>query len=456
MGAIQTLGSRDMITLSFPYVMQRGRTYRYRRVVPADIRKAIGFTNWIKTWRRGTPLAVVEVAARQLALQHDREIAVARGQEAVASARDWLSGDPADLAFFLTMLADTPKGSKLSPQIERVRKAIAGGGRLPVDSPTISEAVKRDVELYGEGRKDTRHFGLAVKTLIALIGDKPITEISRTDALAWIASEKQRVAVSTIKRRLNTLQGMVKRAFRDLEIDKRNPFAEHIFKNGNGKTAEARLPFNKPMLAMIENYLNTAKRLKHETRNALRMMIGTTMGPGEVTGLTLSDVILDAEIPYAWVRVNALRGLKGPERDRQLPLIGTALKAAKNAVALAVERAEGKSPDKTQLFAGFRPGEREADGMGKNLNNAIRRAGVPKSPRLSAYSFRHTLAEALKSANIPPHLQDRLLGHAGGKMSARYGASRGRLVDARDAILAAMPFLGDVDDSIYSEQERMK
>ena len=33
---------------------------------------------------------------------------------------------------------------------------------------------------------------------------------------------------------------------------------------------------------------------------------------------------------------------------------------------------------------------------------------------------------------------------------------RERPLEARDALVAAMPHLGDVDDSIYSERERMK
>ena len=41
-------------------------------------------------------------------------------------------------------------------------------------------------------------------------------------------------------------------------------------------------------------------------------------------------------------------------------------------------------------------------------------------------------------------------------MADRYGSPRVRLEEARDALTAALECLGDVDDSIYSEQERMK
>ncbi len=74
-----------MVTIEIPFVRtvkrKHGAAYSYRRQVPPDIRKIIGRKNWFKTWRRGTPFAVVEIDARQLAARHDAEIAQARGQE---------------------------------------------------------------------------------------------------------------------------------------------------------------------------------------------------------------------------------------------------------------------------------------------------------------------------------------------------------------------------------------
>ena len=74
-----------MVTIEIPYVRSvervRGKNaYTYRRQVPADIRKALRCKNWIKTWRYGTLVSVVEIVARQLAATHDAKIARARGQ----------------------------------------------------------------------------------------------------------------------------------------------------------------------------------------------------------------------------------------------------------------------------------------------------------------------------------------------------------------------------------------
>ncbi len=53
------------------------------------------------------------------------------------------------------------------------------------------------------------------------------------------------------------------------------------------------------------------------------------------------------------------------------------------------------------------------------------------------------------------HLQRRLLGHASRDESDTYGAPAARLEELSGALTAALPHLGDVDESIYSEAERL-
>jgi integrase len=135
-------------------------------------------------------------------------------------------------------------------------------------------------------------------------------------------------------------------------------------------------------------------------------------------------------------------------------LIGDSLDAAKD----AVKRANGRetNPDETPVFESFGINGRGADSISAKLNKAIRKAGVPESPRLTAYSFRHTMKEALRSAGVPDHVQRRLLGHAGQGVADRYGSRHARLAEAKSAIAEAMKHLGDVDDAIYSARERLK
>ncbi len=128
-----------------------------------------------------------------------------------------------------------------------------------------------------------------------------------------------------------------------------------------------------------------------------------------------------------------------------MPMVGQALEA----ITDAVERAG----DRKELFTGYGASGRGADFLSATLNAAIRRAGVPRSPRLTSYSFRHGMVAALSAAGVQDDLRRRLMGHAAPDVHGKYGAPNPQLVKLQDAMLAALPHLGAVDDSNYSEDE---
>lgn len=466
-----------------PYVEARGpdggAPYRYRRIVPPEVRGHVknrdgkpGRKVWVKSFRRNTPVAVIEREAARLAREHDLIVARVRGQptdeaiaEAEANARRWLDGDKAKLhemlASYATMF-DGLSGADLSPQVQAFLSAIENKGTYVPAGLTVSAARKKDREQHGDGEED-KAGEWAVSSFIAHAGDADIFTIKRADVTGWLAASKgEGLAPSTIVRRLGALRALVNRTFADREYGGANPFAGHKIKGGAGSAGDV-LPFSKAMLARIGAYVASSSRLRPETRNILQLMKGTGGGDAEVGGLALSDVNLGAEVPYVWIRANDLRGLKVKAesegknpRDRRVPLVGDALAAAQDAVKRAKVRAKGMDPDKVPLFTGFKVDGRGADSISAKLNNAIRAAGVPKSRRLVAYSFRHTMKEALRSAGIADHVQRRLLGHAGEGVADRYGSPATRLREARDALALAMAHLGDVDDAIYNTAERMK
>ena len=129
-----------------------------------------------------------------------------------------------------------------------------------------------------------------------------------------------------------------------------------------------------------------------------------------------------------------------------MPLIGLALSAARE----AQERANGPS-----LFDGFDRYGRGADSISAKINKAIRAAGVPRSPRLVAYSFRHGIAEALRRVGAPYHVARPLLGHSTREMADHYGAPQ-HLIEAQHWLGRALDVLGDVDDITYTDAERME
>lgn len=449
-----------MLTIDMRYMQQRGTSWWYRRIVPADVQDKIKKNNgkygrkaWTRTWRKNTPIHIVEKQARQSTLDHDREIAIARGQEvdvaeAESLARELLAaGDQFGYR-------DIAQGDA-SPQTAAVVSALEHNGRYVPEAPLLSVALIQDIERYGQDR-DNYPVESSVTDFIGVISDQPVTQISRADATAWIDSLRAKgYAPATLRKRVGNMRGLINRVFLDLEIEKINPFSRHQLK-GNGSVND-RLPFDRAMLARIDSYLSTAKRLKAETRHILQIMRNTGASPKEIGGLVLGDISFNGgEIPFMWIRVNALRGIKAAARDRQIPLVGISLEAMKEAHRLATARTAGESSDTAKLFEGF-GGKSGSDAklISKNINKAIKAARIPDSPRLSAYSLRHTFAEAMRSAGVLNHTQDRLLGHTVPGIAGRYGSSRAVLAESKAAIEKAIPFLGDVDDAIYTDAERL-
>lgn len=445
--------------IDIPYVEPHGKAFRYRRIVPADVRGQVGKTRWTKTFPARTPLALIEQRARRLASEHDKLIGRARNGEALspeivaeaeAQAREWLKRDRSEAFETLAYLAADP-----TPSDRAFLNAFEHGGRYIPDGLKLTAAHERDRRLYG-GDRDEKAFEYAVSSFVAIIEDKDVSKITRGDVAEWLATmEQQGLSPGTIKRRLGALRAITNRCYLDFDYNGRNPFEKHTVKGGNGNVDD-RLPFNRKMLEKIDSYLASNRRLGHETKNIIRLMRGTGGGPAEIGGLTLADVSLDGEIPFIWVRPNALRGLKTSVRDRRIPLVGDALDAAKDAYQRASVRSKGTNPDNVPLFKSFGINGRGADSISAKLNKAIRAAGVPNSPRLVAYSFRHCMKEALRSGGVADHVQRRLLGHAGQGVADRYGSPHARLAEAHDAMTAAMNHLGDVDPAIYSAKERIK
>ena len=93
---------------------------------------------------------------------------------------------------------------------------------------------------------------------------------------------------------------------------------------------------------------------------------------------------------------------------------------------------------------------RKTDRLSQTLIKEIRKAGVPKAPnRLIAYSFRHSMKEALRVAEVLDDTQDALMGHAKKGMGAHYGAARRRPAVLQEALQRAVRHLGDVDETEY-------
>ena len=427
---------------------------RYRRIIPAGLRARLdGRTEWSHTFPRGTLLGEIERTAKALAAQHAALLARAKAGETISPAviaqaeRDaavFLAGDKVRLYERITTLAYHAPHWPDKPLIGATLNALEHGGKFVPDVLTLAAANERRAD-----PPNARDVANAVKAFVSVIGEKDVRAIRRGDVRQFVAHELARgVKPSSVRRRCISLQGIVTDTFDDMEIAQANPFAR-LKIEGSAPSADDRHCFDRDMLAKIDSYVAASKRIKPETRNVLTLLKLTGAMPSEIGGLAVSDVRLDAAVPHLVIRKNETRGLKTTERKRSVPLIGVAIDAATDAVRRAKLR-NGKG-DGRVFTRGFGNNGRKADNISANLNALIDRAGV-KSKKLTLYSFRHTIEEAMRAAGIDEHLARSIMGHAARDSHERYGAKQRPLTELRDALAKALERLGDVEKQETEEE----
>ena len=422
--------------------------YRYRRVVPADCRHEVGRREWLKSFG-DLPEDVAAAKASALNAEYDALVRSLRAGRAASermaepceqAAMDALDlSSPAEFDALMTVssllkeLTRGDGGGGARGQIAALKRDNAGKrvAAHTVAEPSVSAVYAEDKRLYGTERRDEKVVGIAVAALVAAVGDMPFRDLTHEHVLklrAFLMEKGNQPA--TINRRMGPLKAMWNRwARRAGDVNRANPFVGSSVKVS--KARDAKLPFHRSHLEIIAN-----ASFPLATEAQLAVMWTTGVGPAELAGLEPEDVILDHEIPHIWVRSNERRALKtGETRERRIPLLGAAQSL--------VERALIKSYSTHTPLA-----------LSAKLNKALRAAGLPHSPRLTCYSFRHTLKAALRESNAPSFITDRIMGHAGERgAGALYGASKARLEAKRAALGAAHAVLGQVDMSIFRASE---
>lgn len=275
---------------------------------------------------------------------------------------------------------------------------------------------------------------MAIKQFQEFAGDRLLRQIDRKtvrDWISWLRRERGQ-SEATIRRRLGALSAIFRNSVEMEDVSLVNPFSRH-----RSPRAEEgyRLPFARSHLEKIDHWLESAGQ--GPTGQIIRLLRATGARPLEIGGLMASEIRLDAPIPFLLIQPNVLRRLKTASSQRLLPLVGDGLAVSREILTKTGEGAifPERCSDTTALSA--------------RLNKALSKAGIPRTGRLTAYSFRHTLEEALRITDAPFDVQQAILGHAKRTITERYGARNVSLQRMRTAIESAGLALGDVDPSNY-------
>lgn len=293
------------------------------------------------------------------------------------------------------------------------QKAILGFNKSPALS--LQDAFERFwayikdewMQLSHDQRRTKRNIYLkSIRDFKGVVGELGLYEIDRPHCLAFRAWWLERVNMEKLKagtgnRELNSLRRLISVNFDIDGFSGINPFARVKLKE---EVELSRIPFSTQQIKKILEPCSLSF-LHSDFQLLTELLVNTGMRPVEAIGLELNDVFLDCPVPYVHVRRNSTRGLKTDYSERQLPLLGVSLSAAKR---LLNQNGWSKR-------------------LGKNMyattviNRHLRAQCLVTGPNQSLYSLRHWFQDQLTKRDVIDRAQAQLMGHKFHRPIYEYG-----------------------------------
>jgi integrase len=275
-------------------------------------------------------------------------------------------------------------------------------------TPYLSEAL--DLYLTQKRKGSLEHFAKDARRVIGyvigVVGDKRLDTYQRTDANAVRDSFLKRMKTESVARYFHTINAVVHWAQKEHGLDFKNVFSG-IQIADRGYDTTPRKQFTD---AERKALMAACRELADDRRCIIAMIADTGARPGEIIGLRVSDVHLSADIPYIHIQPYGERTVKTPYSNREVPLVGEALWAAKLAVV-------GKPADGL-LFPEYGPSRKRVDSactaLAKWIKESLR---IPKS----LYCLRHSMQTRLRSKGCPENVEISIGGWTDGKPKANRG-----------------------------------
>lgn len=446
-------------------VITKAGTFHYRRRMPKDVSAVVGkgeFKRLLGETQREALRNYPKVNA-----EFERVVIEAR-KSAPGSAGDMTAleahrlaelraAELADMRVYIggreltgadQEAADVVRESALSrgvsdPVERQAVNLLANKGKLPRPVPTIEDAkrlylkekVKDDINEDKRTLRLERVMGILSHAVEA---NRPLDKLTRDEARE-VRDHMLRdldMKPNTVKRYIADIRSMVNLGLRENDMSNvGNPF--------NGLTVkmetlavDERHPIPEDMLPALNGTIAT--HAGPDLWQLWRMLEGTGCRLAEVAALLVGDVKLDAAIPYLDVGFRDHRRVKNQGSARRVPLIGDAVKAAREAVEAA-----GEGPYLFEQYAGVLKtkggkgrGKKDATHASNALMKHIRK--VTTDPKITVHSLRHTMEDRLIRARVNEFDRNLVLGHSSGGMSERYGGPDARLEASLAALKAAM------------------
>ncbi|WP_348644224.1 tyrosine-type recombinase/integrase [Methylocystis sp. H4A] len=388
--------SEGCFSVSVRYLTtSRDGVFWYYRRIPIAARANLGLTaNFVR----------VSLSTR------DRSEAIRRVAEVNAKYEDeWKSVSPiarkAEHLTLWTLLNQQPvaQAAATSGPSSEVAAVVASPASL-----LLSEALGLYLSQHPKGanKRFRQNARLSIGYVIDAVGDLPLDRYTRQNALAVRDALLAKSKTTSVKRRFNVINAVFNAANHEHALTLNNPFSGIRIAN-LGSDTEKREEFTPDELKTLAT---ACRQIADDRRYIIAIILDSGARLGEIVGLRVSDVFLDALVPYIHIRPFSGRSLKTTSSDRKVPLVGEALWAAKRAI-------EGKDLS-GPLFPDYGPAK--ADSASNALNKWVREyLGIPKT----MHGLRHTMRTRMRVAAIPEEIQNRIGGWTEGTSVSRgYGS----------------------------------
>ena len=362
------------------YVFLKGTTYYFNRHVPLDVRpyyKSDRVILCLKTSRKDQAIR----AARSIAQRLEDY---------------WMSLRLANI--------DVPACTCLEREPQKLSQSSC---------MTLSEALELYLRLKGvnKGKVFRRGAERNIQSVVDVLSDRPLDEYSSSDAAAYRDYLLKRgLTTNSVKRNFATIRSVINLAIQEHGLECRNAFSKVYLPDLDDAKKRKPIPIEN-----IKEIQQECMSIDDEARWLVALISDTGMRLSEAAGLHVDDIKLDCEIPHIDLKPHAWRGLKTRGSQRQIPLVGASLWAAK--------RVKANNTASPYAFP------RYTSAKGTNANSASAAINKWLKPRVPEgcviHSFRHSLRDRLRAVQCPSDMIDQIGGWSTAGVGQSYGEGYG-------------------------------
>ena len=358
------------------YVYQRGTTYYFVRRVPKDVQrhyKSSRVVICLKTSRR--------------------DQAVRAGMSIAQRLEDyWLSLRLANLDILgLHLLRDRPLPTTLTSSL------------------TLHDALVLYLRLKGLGKGKVFHRGAErnIQTVIDVLGDRPIEAYSSSYAASlrdYLLAKG--LTTNSVRRNFSTIRSIINLCIQEHGLDCRNAFSRVYLPDLEDNKRRKPIP-----LENIRRIQQDCRVANDEARWLVALIADTGMRLSEAVGLHIDDIVLEDDTPFVNLKPQPWRTLKTKGSQRQIPLVGSSLWAAKR-----IKEANSASHHAFPRYN--KTNTTNANSASAAINKWLR----PRVPEgCVIHSFRHSLRDRLRAVECPSDMIDQKGGWSTAGVGQAYG-----------------------------------